>query len=278
MQERCASAWYCIRCVLNLYAYTRQWVFWGGGGWTLELCPRLQQKPVPGVHQACLWTDDICVKLLPFARDLEWGVRLGAVSFYLMAHLGPCKDLLDISRSETQNPPSSVTVFEILLFGILWCLENIAHDSHSLESSGVFTIPPPTSPPPNLSFSLPPPSPPPMAPAEGEIVGCNPLSDRSQKYSIWLSIVTVQALESYIDLTLVEAVVMCLTRLQPLLRSVSWLAVSSSVCLSVGWWGGVGGGAWKVFRNGWIDWTVLFRKHLAVPGRWCWLRQAWTWE
>jgi hypothetical protein len=34
----------------------------------------------------------------------------------------------------------------------------------------------------------------------------------------------LQALESYIDLTLVEAVVMCLTRLQPLLRSVScWI-------------------------------------------------------
>ena len=38
-------------------------------------------------------------------------------------------------------------------------------------------------------------------------------------------VLTVQALESYIDLTLVEAVVMCLTRLQPLLRAVSCLSV-----------------------------------------------------
>lgn len=36
-------------------------------------------------------------------------------------------------------------------------------------------------------------------------------------YECWC---LLQALESYIDLTLVEAVVMCLTRLQPLLRSV----------------------------------------------------------
>lgn len=37
--------------------------------------------------------------------------------------------------------------------------------------------------------------------------------------------ILVKALESYTDLTLIEAIVMCLTRLQPLLRPVSSLSI-----------------------------------------------------
>ncbi|KAK7488237.1 hypothetical protein BaRGS_00020544 [Batillaria attramentaria] len=58
-------------------------------------------------------------------------------------------------------------------------------------------------------------------------------SEVKQLLKIMMKVSVMSALESYIDLTLVEAVVMCLTRLQPLLRSESpihkflfWVAIS----------------------------------------------------
>ncbi|PVD31241.1 hypothetical protein C0Q70_06653 [Pomacea canaliculata] len=58
-------------------------------------------------------------------------------------------------------------------------------------------------------------------------------SEIKQLLKIMMKVSVMSALESYIDLTLVEAVVMCLTRLQPLLRSESpihkflfWVAIS----------------------------------------------------
>ncbi len=52
--------------------------------------------------------------------------------------------------------------------------------------------------------------------------------------------ILVKALESYTDLTLIEAIVMCLTRLQPLLRHVSGAAGSTAPAprAHVRWGGG----------------------------------------
>lgn len=51
--------------------------------------------------------------------------------------------------------------------------------------------------------------------------------------SMFSAVNILQALESYMDLTLIEAAVMCLTRLQPMLKPVSMTYVTDSILVTI---------------------------------------------
>ena len=159
MQERCASAWYCIRCVLNLYAYTRQWVFFWGGGLNFGAVPKTAAK-----------TYSWCASGVPLTRWHLCQVVAICQGSGMRGQTGGCLFLPDGASGAMQGPlghkplrNSESTIISDSLwnfiiwnpmvsweyrprqsfFGIFWCLHNspsnIAPSQSLFQSSSSFS-------------------------------------------------------------------------------------------------------------------------------------------